>query len=978
MNSRDNSIFQVLNLSEYQQHLYSVKSSYADEQLEYYKMQANIVNANYFYCFNSIVENQLVPYIYVYDQRSAYKEQDIDLVKINKQLWTLGEIALALIVYDDGFKIIDTRNPIKSMSEPSFLDGLSQSITKIDSTLKNRIFEGRILEESPADYISASPYRKLLDHIERKILKKSKRINCTQELLKKLLVKFILIKYLEEQTDDNGNSVFEDGFFNKFVAKKEADNMLFGSYTFCDILRGNDVIGLLSFLNSKFNGGIFRISEQEGEELKSADFSIVANALDGNKDTDGQMSIWRYYDFNLLPIEFISRLYECFVTSVTGKQKDTGAYYTPPHLARLLIDELLPFNKEINFADFKILDPSCGSGIFLVLAYKRLITLWMLKNKKLIIEGEDDINDIKRILLDCIYGVDINEDALSVTATSLQIELCSHIRPKEIWDKLKFDNLEGHENLTNQGFFKWYKSTSIRFDVIAGNPPFNISKEEQENNIKQGKDDDFSEEKYKDYKGKLQNFPGNNPALIFLHRCLAKLLKDDESTLFMVMPSSSFLYMPSSAEYRKSLVCFWNVERIYDFTPLINHLWGKKKVATVAVKISNKYFDSPKAIEHIIIRNSSANEKGAIRFQIDEYDRFRIPADFVYTKDYIWKINLLGGGYLRVYFEKYQKGFMHIEDFRKINGWKKSNGSREDKSSENQIDMYGKDILDSNLFISDEITKAMISPEKKHVFRRPVPDDVFNAPNILIRLNVNHRIPISYNSFNVHFRPGVLGLKGDNNLLMEKLVSAFIANRDLYMLLIKASSPKVCVQQSDSYTIDANDVLNLPVNIDDNGHPVPFEPMSKIEKAVMEDTILLSENLNNSSSVIYNKISPTLLAEYCDTFCEILNLTYEEVEYKFLPVRLIVNDDYVWTTFEHTDNRKEIETLLTNRNKMEFDEIFYDNISNNALTINRIIVYYGHDNQISFIKPNKIKYWMRTIAYRDAENVRSEMFKNGY
>ena len=47
-------------------------------------------------------------------------------------------------------------------------------------------------------------------------------------------------------------------------------------------------------------------------------------------------------------------------------------------------------------------------------------------------------------------------------------------------------------------------------------------------------------------------------------------------------------------------------------------------------------------------------------------------------------------------------------------------------------------------------------------------------------------------------------------------------------------------------------------------------------------------------------------------------------------------------------------------------------------SINRIIVYYGKNNQISLIKPNKTKYWMQTIAYRDAENAKSDMFKNGY
>lgn len=154
------------------------------------------------------------------------------------------EIALAVIIYEDGFKILDTRNPIKSVKkkpEPSFLDGISV-IREIDSCLKKRIFEGRILEESPADYISVSPYQKLLDHIEKYVLNKNKQIGCELELLKKLLVKFILIKYLEEQVDHNGNSVFDSGFFKKFIVDKESNTTLFDKeYTFCDVLRGNDI-----------------------------------------------------------------------------------------------------------------------------------------------------------------------------------------------------------------------------------------------------------------------------------------------------------------------------------------------------------------------------------------------------------------------------------------------------------------------------------------------------------------------------------------------------------------------------------------------------------------------------------------------------------------------------------------------------------------------------------------------------------------
>lgn len=983
---KNNSVLQVLDLTGYEHNLFSVENAYADKRLEYYRIQAKTVHADYFYCFNSLIGNQPIPFIYIYDQRECYKEEEINLVEINKQLWTLGEIALALIVYEDGFKIIDTRNPIKSVSEPAFLDGISASIQQVDTHLKHRIFEGRILEESPADYVSVSPYQKLLDHIEKYILKKNKRIGCSPELLKRLLVKFILIKYLEEQIDHNGNSVFDSGFFSNFIINKDDDTLFEKEYTFCDVLRGNDVVGLLSYLNAKFNGGIFKVLSQEENEIRKTDFHIIADALDGNKDLDGQISIWRYYDFNLLPIEFISRLYERFVTAAAGKQKSTGAFYTPPHLARLLVDELLPFNQEIDFQKFKILDPSCGSGIFLVLAYKRLITLWMLKNNKQIIEGEKDITDIKKILSDCIYGVDINEDALSITATSLQIELSSHIRPKEIWDTLTFDNLMENGNLINWGFFKWYKATSLKFNIIAGNPPFNISINEQLKNIEAGKDDDFTLEEYSDYTGKLYSFPNNNPALIFLYRCLDNLLIEDKGIIFMIMPASTFLYMPSSFRYRKSMIYRWNIKKIYDFTPLRERLWGNTKIATIAVKMTNQREVRDSVIEHIVIRNSSANEKGSIRFQIDKYDKYPVPVDIAYSKDFIWKINLLGGGYLKQLVEKYEVHYQKIAQLFGRDGSKV--GYQRDKltidnlelrkEAKRVVNLNGRKIINSTFFNSDIFANRMIQTISEDDWVR-IPEYVSTSPNILLRLNLNLNMPIIYNEQALLFPKGVLGLKDENEKLMRDFVSVFKQNRYLYALLIKIMSPKVFVQQSDAYTIDAQDILRMPINIDDNGYPIPFEMSNSLDNIVIEDTTLLSDNLNNSDSVIFKGINSTVLKNYCKLFCDILNFVYGKEEYRFIPVREIINDNYVWVTFEHTNQVDVIsEKTLTLQNTAVLSDILSDDIANEALTINRIITHYKIDNQISFIKPNKLKYWMQTIAYRDAENVKSDMFKNGY
>ncbi|WP_055437152.1 HsdM family class I SAM-dependent methyltransferase [Lacinutrix algicola] len=957
-------------LEEYASYLFKISDKSENKKIEYFKIQAKSVNADYIYCLKSQLENELIPYIYIFDERGVSQEHHRELTKINKQIWTLGEISLAIIVSDLEIKIIDTRKPITKKYKPNIIDVL----TNIDLELRKQIFEGRIIENQTENYVSVSPYQKLLDHIEKEILDKKTQIGCNDRLLKRLLVKFILIKYLEEQTDDNGGSVFKEKYFNSFINNNDNKE----SYSFCDVLRDGSVIDLLNELNRKFQGGIFNISNDEDlKEISNADFNLVALALDGDKDIGGQIAIWKYYDFNLLPIEFISRLYERFVVSVDSTQKDTGSFYTPPHLARLLIDELLPIDKEIDFNDFKILDPSCGSGIFLVLAYKRLITLWLFSNKKRRIKGIEDINSIKSILKNCIYGVDINSDALSITATSLQIELTSHIKPKEIWDSLTFLDLEKEGNLEQIGFFKWKRQHRNKFNIVVGNPPFNIGDDINKENISSGLEHDYKKEKYLDINNKNVSFPYKNPALAFLYESLDKLLKPDSGNLFMIMPSSTLLYMPTSSIFRSTLFKNWNVKKIYDFTPLKNHLWGKTKIATVAIRIDNST-STNHSIEHIIIRNTIANEKGAIRFTINKYDRYIVDKSVALKNDTVWKGNLLGGSKIQLYNKKYSE-YLNIREFLKENKWNPSTGLRSDKNSERQINLNGKYILDSTEFVSDFINSDMIDLISEDTYKRENKKKVSNnPPNILIRLNIGHKLPIVYNTEIFHFYPGVLGLKGNDEIMMKSFVKTFKANRDLYMTLMKIKSPKVYVQQAGGFTIDANDILELPIDVDSKGYPKPFKKQSDIERAVFEDINLIGENIFKSTGSINNTLNISEIEMYEFAFCEILNYVYEEKEYKFRPIRRILSDDFVWLTFEHGNDKLSVQTSFNNKCKLIYEKIIKDDLSKQGLLINRVITFYGEKNKISFIKPNKLKFWTRSIGFRDAENVKADLLTNGY
>ncbi|RZL44862.1 MAG: hypothetical protein EOP00_18815, partial [Pedobacter sp.] len=638
----------------------------------------------------------------------------------------------------------------------------------------------------------------------------------------------------------------------------------------------------------------------------------------------------------MLPIEFISRLYERFVTSSEDeKQKGTGAFYTPPHLARLLVDELLPFDSNIDFNNFKILDPSCGSGIFLVLAYKRLITLWMLANNKQKIEGRNDIEAIKSLLSNSIYGVDINEDALSITATSLQIELTSHIQPKDIWDKLVYDNLTNQDNLSNSGFFKWYRFQQKSFNIIVGNPPFKISEKENEANIKSGKDLDFRAERYVNDKNKSVPFPQNNPALSILYNLLTHCLKDD-GTLLLILPATATIYNSNSTSraYLKTVLTKWDVTKIYDFTPLRDSLWNGAKVATVALLVSQPKKSDRNLIQHIVIKNTNINKQGSVRFQIDKYDSFNVSVLDAIQKPYIWKSNLLGGGRISFVIEKYQnkKLFTPIAELPQVknNEWLIQDGAKSSSKEGKELGEQQLPLLLSKQVKGDTLDRTVFDESPSGLYRLDN-ENLYIPPNLLIKCNVNQGIPTIYNTEKAFiFDNSFLGIKSYNdNQDLSTLTEVFKASRKLYKFLITTTSSKTFLQKGGNSIINSNDIKRLPVVADHLGNITPFETSNEIEDAIIEDTELMAKSLNNTHGPLFNKVTNNDIEQFCKAFAQILNYVYEDENNKFNPSRQIINDDFIWVSFQHSDkNLLSVEKVLDKKNETILQRIIKDEDTN--------------------------------------------------
>ncbi|MDO5638235.1 MAG: N-6 DNA methylase, partial [Myroides sp.] len=191
---------------------------------------------------------------------------------------------------------------------------------------------------------------------------------------------------------------------------------------------------------------------------------------------------WRLFNFSIIQIELLSEIYESFLFKTDPElKKKTGTYYTPPALVEFILNEKLPTNNGENNYNVKILDPSCGSGIFLVESFKRLVQRYENQQK----EKLNDFETLTKILTDNIFGIELHPQAIKVAAFSLYLALVDSLDPKTLWQKKKhrLPNLINNPNdgsLKEQGKNLFCRDTieqneeieAIEFDLIVGNPPF--------------------------------------------------------------------------------------------------------------------------------------------------------------------------------------------------------------------------------------------------------------------------------------------------------------------------------------------------------------------------------------------------------------------------------------------------------------------------------------------------------------------------
>ncbi len=246
----------------------------------------------------------------------------------------------------------------------------------------------------------------------------------------------------------------------------------------------NALFRLFGYLKERFNGSLFDSDlKKDKEDVTEERIGIIKSFLNGDDFKSGQYALgfWAY-DFSVIPIETISSIYQGFISDQGDLQEKSGAYYTPPHLAELTVDILLEGYKKPLY-ESKVLDPACGSGVFLVSMFNRMANQWMSSNGNRHLKTR--AKELLNILENRLFGVDVNITACHITCFSLYLAVLEQLEPCDVEDLkkqgLKFPALLStqtkQKSIVCDNFFNPdLKLASTEFDFVIGNPPW-VSRE---------------------------------------------------------------------------------------------------------------------------------------------------------------------------------------------------------------------------------------------------------------------------------------------------------------------------------------------------------------------------------------------------------------------------------------------------------------------------------------------------------------------
>ena len=871
---------------------------------------------------------------------------DLQFAGLHKRLWSWG-----------GVPLIYRRTPglvqlFRCAHKPDFVSASGKIICKPIKTLKiaaaiaasdawwdaTQLRNGTLWDDPVVCKLMLSAS----EAAPKKLIRAVKQLNTDlneegvlrKHLRRKLLILSLLIAYLEER------GVFPPSYFGQFLK---------GATKFFQVLsNGTALVKLLDALEERFNGHVFVLDDADRALLKaSTQLGRFARLVKGHEESSGQLTLWQLYSFKDLPVELISHIYQLFVDD------SDSSVYTPPFVVRFILEEALSWDRldRVQELDEIILDPACGSGIFLVEAYKRLVLHWRSRNQW----KRPRIPDLKR-LLKKVHGIDLEQGAIELAAFSLCLALCDALEPEEIRASIKlFPPLAG-KTLHQSCFFEAKERSLLkeRVGVVVGNPPFTSTLGTP--------GAERSYEKYEKIHGSL---PDKQLAYLFLHESMELVAKGG---VLSMLQQYNFLYNQQSLDVRRRFIATWDVREVLDFIS-VRGLFHKGGADTkVVVIVAGATVPSTnRKILHATFRRSGRidAEQG---FDIDYYDLHWLPRDLVLSNDGVWRADLLGGGRVLGYVDRL-KSFRTFGKYADDQAWEHGEGFIEGTKGNLSTAPHitGKKLLPSVALTSAGIDRKQITIATGARFKSPYTSKRFTPPMLLIRENMDlyHEV---WEDHYLTYKAQLVGIcaPADQRKEIRDLGAWLSEAKRPLQAFVAAISPSLFSRRATA--ICADEIFALP-------YPEAGTlGLSENEKIIIDDIVdhyrelvRLGEDSDAMRTTGHGAIS-----NFTNVFTDQINTIYKQKPLRALEVQAwpgVICQPFVF-------GEGKIDWSGADELKGKLDSLLQEQ-SGTTIQVTRIARIY--DGTFLFLlKSDRLRYWLPSVALRDADETLADLREQGF
>jgi hypothetical protein len=852
----------------------------------------------------------------------------------------------------------------------------------------------------------------------KSVRKELQKNELDDDIIHDLLARIIFIQFLFDRQDSEGNPALNTTLLDYLDDLYRIGELSAKYSRLADILRNHrDTYQFFRWLNGKFNGDLFPgkgATEEEHEsewqieeqKVKQPHLNILADFVSGQKDFEtGQLSLWPYYHFDVIPLEFISSIYEEFVSKESG----TGVHYTPEHIVDFVLDGVLPWDSQE--WNIKILDPACGSGIFLVKAFQRLIHRWEQAHAKTI-----QPSDLKYLLENNLFGVDVDSQAVRVASFSLYLTMLDKVEPQYYWEnEFRFPRLRERQ-LIAADFFQEDKEgfrsvqDAGKYDLVVGNAPWGI------NTVTPAA---------KSWAGDVWTITYGNIGPLFLPK--AATLTKSGGQIAMMQPALALIFnqVGTAQEFRARLFSEFKIEEIVNLSALRFGLF-KDAISPACIITMSAIPPDFEPLTYICPKPVMTNEDDYHIVIEPDYINIIYPQEAI-TDPLVWTV-LMWGGRRDLSLVRRLNQESSIEKLKSRGIAKTRQGVKRGNRRKLQNDILNKRILKSTKFPNQSFLylNAQILP----INNDPWIDSgtglsslsAFQLPQMIVKQSwqkesgrfcsaivnpnsTNQGIICSESYVSIH-------IPEEYTSLLNAACLVYNSKLAVYYLLLSSGSFSVYIPK-----VNVDDLLRVPIPELSAGELQNIKTVDDIDERIRQafefkdsEWVLINDLFNYTlpdfkgdvaspgrkrthridNSQSQNNTEPELTA-YCEYFLRVLKAgfgqdkqvcatIFQEQTNTLLPIRLVAiyfnkpdSEGVHIKPIDSPDLMERLENLnklYLERGSIEDGGIFYQRVARiyDSVELNGVKI-----PTIYLIKPDKIRYWTRSMALRDADEVAADI-----